>query len=245
MTVWEMVGHSASESTPLLNDFGGPFEPKRVTGGPPWIYAEYYTINAKSSDPIASVPDERGNANFKLLSGAMLLNALEDSFHLKYRRVTQDVPVYSLMVANSGFKLQPAQPGDCIPYQPRTLLPPGSKPFCINHGGWNGPNWTVDAGSQTISSLANMLGGMASDRPVLDKTGITGLYTYHLEFAHDASTPGDFPAGMNPFANATPGISVKPTIATALEQQLGLTLVSGTGPRETIVIDSATRPSQN
>lgn len=243
MTLWEMVGHAATESAPLLNDFGGPFEPKRVTGGPPWIYSEYYTINAKSSDPIANVPGPvMGGANMKLLSGPMLLNVLEDRFHVKYRRVTQDVPVYSLEVAPGGFKLQPSQPGDCIPFQGGRPSAPGPKRYCMNHGGWEGPNWTVDAGSQKMSSLANMLAGMASDRPVLDKTGITGLYTYHLEFAHDANTPGDFPAGMNPFANATPGIPVAPTLATALEQQLGLTLVSETGPRETIVVDSATRP---
>ena len=242
MTVWEMVGHSATESAPLLNDFGGPFEPKRVTGGPPWIYSEYYTINAKSSDPAANVPGPRGDANMKLLSGPMLLNVLEDSFHLKYRRVTQDVPVYSLEVAPGGFKLQQAQPGDCVPYQPGTPFSPGPKPYCINHGGWNGPNWIVDAGAQTIASLANMLAGMASDRPVLDKTGITGLYTYHLEFAHDASTPGDFPAGMNPFANAPANIPQAPTLAAALEQQLGLTILPDKGPRETIVIDAVTRP---
>lgn len=242
MTLWEMVGHAATESAPLLNDFGGPFEPKRVTGGPPWIYSEYYTINAKSSDPVASVPNERGNANMKLLSGPMLLNVLEDGFHLKYRRVTQDVPVYSLEVAPGGFKLQPAQQGDCIPFQPGTPFAPGPKPYCINHGGWNGPNWIVDAGSQPIGNLAKSLAGMVSDRPVLDKTGVTGLYTYHLEFAHDASTPGSFPSGMNPFANSPANIPQAPTLATALEQQLGLTLVSETGPRETIVIDSATRP---
>jgi uncharacterized protein (TIGR03435 family) len=241
MTLWEMVGHAATESAPLLNDFGGPFEPKRVTGGPPWIYSEYYTINAKSSDPVANAPGQTGGANFKLLSGSMLLDVLEDNFHLKYRRVTQDVPVYSLHVAPGGFKLQPSTPGDCIPYQPGTFFSPGPKPYCMNHGGWNGPNWTIDGASQPLANMARMLSDMVM-RPVLDKTSTTGLYTYNLKFAHDANAPGDFPAGMGPFANVPPDIPVAPTIATALEQQLGLTLVSGTGPRETIVIYSATRP---
>jgi uncharacterized protein (TIGR03435 family) len=251
MTVWEMVGHAVTASAPLLNDFGGPFEPQRVTGGPAWIYSDYYTINAKSSDPVANVPGPTGGADFKLLSGSMLLNVLETSFQLKFRRVTQDVPVYALMVANSGFKLQPAQPGDCIPHEPSTPLrlpknpAPDEKPYCITHGGWDGPNWNVEAHSQTLTNLSNMLGGMAEDRPVLDKTGITGPYTYNLKFAHDANAPGSFPPGMNPFAIVPADIPVAPSIATALEQQLGLTIVSDTGSRETVVIDSAARPSQN
>ncbi len=250
MTIWEMVGHAVTTSAPLLNDFGGPFEPQRVTGGPAWIYSDYYTINAKSSDPVANVPGPTGGADFKLLSGSMLLDVLETRFQLKFRHVTQDVPVFALIIAIGGFKLQPSQPGDCIPHEPGTPLRlpknpvPGQKPYCINHGGWDGPNWTVDTASQTIASLANMLGGMAEDRPVLDKTGISGLYSYSLKFAHDAKAPGSFPPGMNPFAAAS-DIPVAPTIATALEQQLGLTIVSDTGPRETVVIDSATRPSQN
>jgi uncharacterized protein (TIGR03435 family) len=250
MTIWEMVGHAVTTSAPLLNDFGGPFEPQRVTGGPAWIYSDYYTINAKSSDPLANVPGPIGGADFKLLSGSMLLDVLETRFQLKFRRVTQDVPVFTLIIASGGFKLQPSQPGDCIPHEPGTPLRlpknpvPGQKPYCINHGGWDGPNWTVDAASQTIASLANMLGGMAEDRPVLDKTGISGLYSFNLKFAHDAQAPGSFPPGMSPFAAAS-DIPVAPTIATALEQQLGLTIVSDTGPRETVVIDSAARPPQN
>ena len=250
MTVWELVGHSVTETAPLLNDFGGPFEAKRVTGGPAWIYAEYYTIDAKSNDPAANLPGPRGNANFKLLSGPMLVALLEDRFQLKFRRVIEQVPVYSLTVASSGFKLQPAQPGECIPHEPGTpvltpgTLPAGQKPSCIQHGGWEGPNWTIDAASQGIGNLAALLAGMASDRPVIDNTGINGSFSFHLAFAHDANAPGSLPPGMNPFADPS-NIPLAPSLPVALEQQLGLHIAAEQGPREIIVIDSADRPSAN
>jgi uncharacterized protein (TIGR03435 family) len=250
MTVWELVGHSVTASAPLLNDFGGPFEPKRVTGGPAWLYSDYYTIDAKSRDAAANVPGPGGNANFKLLSGSMLVALLQDHFQLKFHRVTEEVPVYSLTVASGGFKLQPAKAGDCIPHEPGTplflpkALPPGQKPYCINHGGWEGPNWTIDSASQAIGNLAAMLAGMVTDRPVIDNTGITGLYSFHLAFAHDANAPGSLPPAMNPFAEPS-NIPLAPSLPIALEQQLGLQIAAEQGPREVIVIDTAERPSTN
>ena len=84
---------------------------------------------------------------------------------------------------------------------------------------------------------------MITDRPVLDKTGITGLFNFHLVFAHDGEAPGMFPPGMrSPFppSNLTPASP----LSVVLEQQLGVRLVPDTGPREYIVIDSAERPSE-
>jgi uncharacterized protein (TIGR03435 family) len=89
-----------------------------------------------------------------------------------------------------------------------------------------------------------MLAGMARNRPVIDNTGITGLFTFHLAFAHDANAPGSFPPGMNPFPEAS-NIPLAPSLPIALEQQLGLHIAAEQGPREIIVIDSAERPSTN
>jgi uncharacterized protein (TIGR03435 family) len=85
---------------------------------------------------------------------------------------------------------------------------------------------------------------MITDRPVLDKTGIMGLFSFHLVFAHGKDAPGTFPAGFpSPFRPSD--ISSAPSLSTVLEQQLGLRLVPDTGPREYIVINGAQRPSEN
>jgi uncharacterized protein (TIGR03435 family) len=249
MTIWELTTHSITSATPLMNDHGGPFQSQRMRGGPAWLYTDYYTIDAKSSDPVANVPGPRGNANFQLLSGPMLLALITDRFHLKYHRAIEEVPVYSLVVASGGFKLQPTPDGACIPHEPgtplRLPLPAGQKPFCITHTGWEGPNWNIDSDGQSLKFLVGSLNGAVMDRPVIDKTGITGAFSFHLVFAHDASTPGDFPPSMNPFPDGPSDVPLAPPLATVLEQQLGLTLVPGQGPHEYIQIDSAERPSSN
>jgi uncharacterized protein (TIGR03435 family) len=82
------------------------------------------------------------------------------------------------------------------------------------------------------------------DRYVLDKTGITGEFSYHLVFAHDKEAPGTFPPGFrSPFQSSN--IPSAPSISTVLEQQLGLKLVSDSGPQEYVVVDSVERPSLN
>src|SRR5262249_41693455 len=52
MSVRELIDHTILRGQePLLNDFGGPFEKRRIRGGPSWVYSDLYTIDAKSSDP--------------------------------------------------------------------------------------------------------------------------------------------------------------------------------------------------
>jgi uncharacterized protein (TIGR03435 family) len=81
----------------------------------------------------------------------------------------------------------------------------------------------MDLTGQKPGNLAGALGGFVIDRPVLDKTGIAGEFTFHLVFAHDEKAPGNLLAGFpSPFeAN---GIPAAPSIDVVLEQQLGLNI---------------------
>jgi bla regulator protein blaR1 len=78
-----------------------------------------------------------------------------------------------------------------------------------------------------ISDLAEMLEPSVG-RLVLDETGITDRYDLHLKWS------------PNPDAN-----SDLPSLPTALEEQLGLKLVSKTGPVDIIVIERYEHPSEN
>ena len=74
------------------------------------------------------------------------------------------------------------------------------------------------------------------DRPVIDKTGLTGLFDFHLEYTPDqASTDGV----------AMPADLAGSSIFTAVQQQLGLKLTRAKGPGEYLVIDHVERPSAN
>jgi uncharacterized protein (TIGR03435 family) len=87
------------------------------------------------------------------------------------------------------------------------------------------------------------------DRPAVDKTGLAGLFNFHLEFTPDETSPG-FLARMQQMRDSGPaGAATDPTggttIFTAMQEQLGLKLESTKAPREILVIDHVERPSEN
>ena len=69
-------------------------------------------------------------------------------------------------------------------------------------------------------------------RPVVDLTGLTGLYSFQLDWASD----------LVPCADAA---ADGPSIFTALQEQLGLKLESTKGLVDTLVVDRAERPLEN
>jgi len=71
------------------------------------------------------------------------------------------------------------------------------------------------------------------ERSVVDKTGLTGYYAIDLTYAPDESMPRDGPS------------LDRPSLFTALQEQLGLKLESRKGPVEVLVIDNVARPSEN
>ena len=76
------------------------------------------------------------------------------------------------------------------------------------------------------------------DRPVIDKTNLTGKYDFDLEWAYDDT---QFGGNLAPLASRNPG---KPDLFAAL-QQLGLRLDSARAAIDIIVIDDVQRPSEN
>src|SRR5262249_17255223 len=157
----------------------------------------------------------------------------------KVRRDTQQLPVYELVVAKSGAKLQPPKSGSCIertsagPAAPAGPPPPprggGGQPFVAPCGtimaGGGTAGMRMDGGkvvmTEFIRILTNMLG-----RPVIDKTALTGTFDVHLQFNFDQALAG-FGADPNHPAFATDPSG--PSIFTALQEQLGLKLESTKG----------------
>ena len=83
----------------------------------------------------------------------------------------------------------------------------------------------------TTENLALTLSGKL-ERPVPDKTGLEGIWDFELTYAPDGACLGE---------NA----AERPSIFTALQEQLGLKLESAKGPVEVIVIDRAEKPEPN
>ena len=193
-----------------------------IEGGPPWIKSDRYRINAKAE----------GTPRYEVINGPMLQKILEDRFNLKIHRETREIPVYALTVAKGGPKLQPSKDGNCIPIDLTTPAPAqpsrGLPQVCglSSIGMPKGSNLAEDFHRVSITEFSQQLN---LDRPIIDKTGITGLFDIHLEFALDDTTravlPSNRPGTVYP-EDPTGGTS----IFTAVQEQLGLKLESTKGP---------------
>jgi uncharacterized protein (TIGR03435 family) len=228
-------GRLASGCAELLNFIGNAYttfadghlnlnsEPAPINGGPPWLHSASYEVNAKAE----------GNASLPMMLGPMMQRLLEDRFHLKIHHQATEGPVYFLTVARGGPKLQPFTEGSCTPYStlPRPPLLPGSKEYCERIISGVGASPWMEAKGATLDEFSKTL-RMVVDRPVIDKTGITGRFDIRVEFSREGTEPASDP-------------STPPSIFVALQEKLGLRLESGKGPVQMLVIDHIERPTEN
>jgi uncharacterized protein (TIGR03435 family) len=202
----------------------------RITGGPEWIN-ENYDVTAKMEPDVADAlkklnPLDRRDARLRMFQAL-----LTDRFKIAYHRDTKELPVFLLVVAKGGPKLQEGKPADASP-DVAGSTGTGTLQF--------GQNGLMTFKAMPLSSLLLVLSQQVG-RTVLDKTGLTGRYDFTWNFNQSAA-PGGGRGGASPSASPD---SEPPSIFTVLQEELGLKLDSGKGPVEIIVIDHIERPSGN
>ena len=113
-------------------------------------------------------------------------------------------------------------------------------------GGVDGRSGGLDTYGQTMAGLCFLLSGRL-DREVIDKTGIAGMFDFHLEAPRAFLFPGlpadGTPGGQNDPGGADPADSFS-AMQTAV-QRLGLRLERTKGPDQFLVIDHVEKPSEN
>jgi uncharacterized protein (TIGR03435 family) len=181
-----------------------------VLGAPDWMTKKeqsvFYAVEAKA--PGESVTLEEAREMFRAV--------LAERFGLQFHRETRPLPVYDLVVAKGGHKLKP-------PCDNQTT----SVSRVAAGGGGESPGMqearlaAIESCKQTIAQLVAHL-TRSVDRPVIDKTGLKGDYSFKLSWGAE-----------------------NPTIWTALQEQLGLKLEPSRSPVEVLVIDHAEKPSAN
>ena len=193
----------------------------QISGGPSWIGVDRWDIQAKAENLKGRMPREQYDQ--------MLRALLESRFHLKVTRETKDMPVYELVQAKGGSKLKP-HTGDPAKPQERTRL------------GWG----SLQFQQSKIAALAYQL-SLALGRTVIDKTGLTGEYDFTLEYAPEPGQGGPESIGLPPDPNLKPPPvdPNRPSIFTAIQEQLGLRLDSRKGPVDMLIIESVEKPSEN
>ena len=148
----------------------------------------------------------------------MLQALLADRFKLHLRRAQKEMEVYVLNLDKNGPKFKESGP-DAVPSA---------------RIGVSGRNQTITAVKQSTDDLARMIeNAFFLERPVLDRTGLTGSYDFTIEATPQSRMTGDDPDLRN--------ISV----FTAVQQQLGLRLERRKAPVEVLVVDHIEKPSAN
>jgi len=210
-------------------------EAYQVVGGPAWINSDGYNIDAK--------PETNTDPKQMWL---MLQTLLADRFKLALHRETRELPVFALTATKGGPRLAEPKGGPCNEIMPPLDAPRQQRiaPPCGPGILRSGTGLTMQGINLSMAKFTGFLGRMIG-REVIDRTGFTGKFDLHLEFAFDDAIvglphppqAGDSDQPASPLARAS--------IMIALQEQLGLRLESTKGPVEVLVIDRADRPTEN
>ncbi len=206
----------------------------QIVGGPRWLTSDRFDVIAKANGSLDG--DETGRP-IRLL--AMLRSLLEDRFHLRVHTERRDAPVFLLVRQGQrrplGPQLHPTRQQDCRG-PVGTLVPPDSSRWCGLRGRVG--HYTIQG--LTMADIAWVLSTSSSvGRPVLDRTGLSGRWDAEIEFvpAFIAGPNGDSAPVANP--NADSG----PSVFSAVQDQLGLTLEAAKANVEHLVIDHVDKPA--
>jgi uncharacterized protein (TIGR03435 family) len=184
------------------------------------------------------------------MMGAMLRTLLENRFHLKSHRETEQATMLALTVMKAGMKITSIGPDGCrdlngtqnLSNEEVMAINTSAQPMCGNFTAvGDGANRTWRLGGTTLEKFAHQTLSSVLDYYVLDKTGVQGRFNIVLTFGVDESIRrGVF--GGAPLNGIPADIERGPSIFTALEEQLGLKLEKTKGPRQFLVVDSVSRP---
>jgi uncharacterized protein (TIGR03435 family) len=201
--------------------------------GPDWIidWGILYSL-------AATLPANTTDEQFR----AMMQNLLAERFHLRLHHVTQTRPGYELVVADGGPKIKEWTPADseavgglgaAASRFPKLNAQSGPAQAVIILGE-SGVTPILMTARKTMAMFCRELGAqinVSEGRPfdaqtprVVDKTGLAGIYEFHLEYAGMVRSV----SWMPPSAAIDSGPAIPsdpaPSLFTAIEGQLGLKL---------------------
>jgi uncharacterized protein (TIGR03435 family) len=226
------------------------------SGAPFWVTGSF-DASPEFFDISARAPADTSIDQMRL----MMRSLLADRFHLVVHFQTADAPAFALVLAHPGVtgpNLQPHPASDhCATTSPQSDQPSAPKrdvtpsavgdlpPVCgvIAHlpsstpGQHCGGPADQHCGGRAIalsllaSTMPTMTGLSAIQRPVVDQTGLSGLYDFSLYWNWTA-------AGAETGENTA-------AFHEALKTQLGLELKPARAPIDILIVDHVDHPSDN
>jgi uncharacterized protein (TIGR03435 family) len=209
----------ATRNSSLADLIGFAYEVqmKQIVGGPDWLEKDRYDI--------AAVPDQEGAPNVQQLR-LMMQKLLASRFNLKFHHDQRDLSAYVLTVGKNGQKLTPTQLKGSLPGM-------GMRP--------GNTGLTLMMANARLADFTGFLQMLVLDRPVVDRTGITGRFDYSVTFTPDDSEFNGHP----PKLPQTETSDSAPNLFTAVQEQLGLKLDAQKTSVDVIAIDHVEKPSAN
>ena len=143
----------------------------------------------------------------------MLQTLLAERFKAEVHRQSKSTSGYALVVAKSGLKIKPAEDN--------------GNDSTSSHGG------SLTAKGVSMARLSDWL-ARRLNAPVVDATGVSGVFNFKLEWTPEEATPGT-PSSVGPDFS----------LLAAMQEQLGVKLEARKVSMELIVVDRAEKASEN
>jgi bla regulator protein blaR1 len=219
----ESIVHLVGTRQSLVAQAYNAPSPSRMIGPLGSSDSQLYVVEARIPDAIFAQMQTMTTAQRREKTQRMLQALLADRLKLKVHFGMQEMSTYDLVIDKGGAK-----------------LPAPTDPATTGVGGWvMSPTGEFKIRNMKLDELLqNRIFGLG-DRPIVNKTGLTGTYNLKLNWKPDLpARPGaEVPAAADEPAG--------PSIFTVLQEQLGLKLVPSRGPVEVLYIDSIEQPSEN
>ena len=196
-----------------------------VVGAPDWVANTFYDIKARSDEAadarLARLSDNEARLEKRNAIRVLLAERLGLKTHLE----TRNTSIFNLVVDKGGVRMQVVPPP---PPAADGEGPPPPRPADVQaHGSQHGLEFI--GSNASMRSITGALSSMV-EAPVVDKTGLTGVYNYTLQFGRQWSErdPESWPS-----------------IFTAVQEQLGLKLEAVHESVPNLVVDHITKPTEN
>jgi uncharacterized protein (TIGR03435 family) len=189
---------------------------RQIASGPPWLETEKYDVTGQ--------PDVEGVPSQTQLR-QLVQRLLTDRFKLTFHRDKKELSVYALVVGPKG------------PTLTKSAANPNGLPSLLFRG-----LGILPAANASMADLATVMQQAVLDRPVVDRTGITGRYDFTLTWTPDETQFLSMGVRIPPRA---PDAAGPPGLFSAIQEQLGLKFESTKAPVDTIIVDKIERPSPN
>jgi uncharacterized protein (TIGR03435 family) len=194
--------------------FAWQVQSREIVGAPAWMSTDKWDIEAKPDTPGMPSSDQMREMIQKLLA---------DRFALRFHQQTQEMAAYILTVGKDGPRLTKSSDSSIM-------------------GGFTmGPLGVMHAGGASMNDFVHVLQGDILDRPVVDKTGLTGRWNFTLKWLPDET---QF-AGVKAPRPADDDANPLPPLFTAIQEQLGLKLEAQKADVPVLVIDHVDHPTPN